>query len=147
MGNSLRKTYGPAIVYKSLLRFCSDFVSTAPAPLIYEAWDSRNNEAELPKADLFGISGWTYRDDEALLFVTCGLTLSTVDDVNLMREIALLDYLHTKIGTNEAIAVLDGSGAVVNQLVSQHFQIMPTGQSNLRNYRTAAIELSLTRAM
>ena len=143
-----RSTYGPAQIYKSMLRFCAGLVAAAPTAVLYESWDSRNDEAELPKVDLFGISGWSYRDDESLLFVSCGLTLSTINDTHLMREIDLLDFLHSRIGTNKTMPIVDTTtGAEVNTMVSKNFQILPTGQSTLRNYRTAAIDLRLTRAM
>lgn len=142
----LRTTYGPAQIYKSLLRFCDGLCTNAPHALEYYAWDSRNEEAELPRRDLVGISGWTYQDDEALLTVSFGLTVSTIEDINLMREIELLDYLHEIAGKGSTIPVLDMvSGLAINELAVSSFNILPTGQSLLRNYRTAALELALTR--
>ena len=140
-----RKTYGPAQIYKSLLRFVGDLADAAPHPLIYHAWDSRNDEAELPRADIIGISGWTYNDDQALLSVDMGVTLSTIDDINLMREVDLIDYCWANAGSGMEIPVRDVlTGQDINKLAVTEFRIVPSGQSVIRNYRTMALSMLLT---
>lgn len=143
----LRKTHGPAQVYKSLLRFCSDLCATSPHPVLYHAWDSRNEESELPRADLLGLSGWSYRDDGDLLYVSCGLSLSTIEDANLMREIEILDYIHEHAGRGNTVPIRDpNTGFEVNSLGVTAFEILPPGATLIRNYRTAALEMLLNRA-
>lgn len=141
-----RNTYGPAQVYKSILRFCGDLCETSPVLLRYHAWDSRGEENELPRQDLMGLSGWTYREDDGLIYISCGFTLSTIEDANLMREIDILDHVHANAGKGRTVPIRDmTTSEQINEMVISSFEIMPTGQSNLRNYRTAAVEMLLTR--
>lgn len=140
------KTYGPLQVYRSMLRFCTDFVAVSTVPLAYWSWDATDDLAELPSSNLFGLSGWSYRDDHAQLTVSCGLTLSSYNDLNLMNETSVMDALHQKTGLGDKWPIYDlTTGQPINEMAVSSFEIMPGGKATLRNFRSAAVELLLTR--
>ena len=141
----VRITHGPLQIYKSMMRFCSDFAASSPLPLQYYAWDSRDDVSEIPSVDVFGLAGWSYKDDQSLLHISFGLTLSTIYDRNLEREIEIMDYLWQKARTGSTLPVRDmTTGLEVNQLVVSSFELIPGDRALLRNYRSATMELLLT---
>jgi hypothetical protein len=131
-------------VYKSLVRHMVDTVDAAQlvSPgLTYHSWDARNEEAELPNNDLLGLSGWTFKEDRGLWLVHCGITLSTVNDENLLREVEIVDVIHDLWGEQKIIPLRDDQGNEYSQLVVEDFDLLPAGQSEKRNYRPLGLEL------
>lgn len=147
-----KKSYSPLVFYKSILRTASDFIAdlrtTTPASgLEYFSFDSRMEEAELPKIDLLGVAGWTFNDaGSGLVNVAFGLTVSTISDINLMREAAIVSRLYELAGVGDALPVRDPTtGAQINELVITDFDIGVPGMSEIRNYRPVKFEALLGR--
>jgi hypothetical protein len=131
-------------VYKSLVRHLVETTEAAQSispGLAYHSWDARNEEAELPNIDLIGLSGWTFKEDRGLWMVHCGITLSTVNDDNLLREVEIVDIVHDFWGEQKIIPLRDDQGNEYSQLVVEEFDLLPAGQSEKRNYRPLGLEL------
>lgn len=137
-------------IYKSLLRRVVDTIAEVQSQsispnLTYYAWDSRNDEAELEPFDLLGLGGWTFQENRGLWLIHTGLTLSTINDENLFREVEILGVIHEMWGENANIPLLDTeTGVEYTSLVSTEFEIMPAGTSEKRNFRPIGIELRRT---
>lgn len=137
-------------LYKSLLRHVHDIMDEAKAlglssTLDYYAWDSRGDVSETENRDLIGLAGWSFKENGGRWLVHAGVVLSTYNDENLFREIAILNFIHDKLGEQSKIPMRDKeTGDKVDELYVAEFEIMPAGQSELRNYRTVALELLRT---
>ena len=136
-------------IYKSLVRHLTDTVDaikkSGVAPGIeYYSWDSRGEENELPNVDLIGLAGWTLHENPGLWLIHAGISISTINDDHLFREASIIDAIHERWGEECAIPMRDDTGAEYTQLVVKEFEMLPSGQSELRNYRGIGLELKRT---
>lgn len=137
-------------IYRSLLRRVVETIDDVrdqgiSSTLTYYAWDSRNDQAELEAMDLLGLAGWTFRENKGLWMIHAGLTLSTLNDENLVREVAIMDVIHNRWGENASIPLYDiDEGTVYTNLVVSEFEVMPAGTSEKRNFRPIGLELKRT---
>lgn len=137
-------------VYKSIIRRVTDLIDelndTDRFGLItYHNWEERGQEKTLPKNTLIGTDGFAFDENEGLWLIRFSLAVSSYRDMNLLNEIELLDEINRRMGEGETIDLLEmENGEVQNQLVVTTFEVMPMGQSEIRNYRTIGIELKRT---
>lgn len=141
--------FGLINIYQSLVRHVVDTVdyirdTGVSSDIEYHDWDSRGDEAELPNVDLIGLAGWTFREDKGLWLVHAGVTISTINDDNLFREIRIADSIHDMWGEGKTVRLLDNDGEEQSQLVVNDFELMAAGQSEKRNYRPIGLELLRT---
>lgn len=141
-------TFRISNIYKSLVRQITDDVERAKAgvspDLQYHSWDTRAEEAELPPTDLVGLAGWTFDEDRGLWTVHCGITISTINDQHMLREIDLIDLFHDSWGEQRTIPLYDDAGTEAGQLMVDHFEILVAGYSEKRNYRPLGMTLRRT---
>lgn len=139
-----------APVYKSIMRAASDLIEQWNAShdspkLYYQDWESRSDEAKLPKATLLGIDGFSFDENEGRWLISFALGLSSFKDANLLNEIEILDWLQREVGQGQKIKLYEmEAGEEISELVVTTFQILPMAQSELRNYRTIGIEMKRT---
>jgi hypothetical protein len=137
-------------IYKSLVRHVVDCADEIKArgispDLSYHAFDSRGEEAELATNDLIGLAGWSFNENKGLWLIHAGITVSTINDENLFREIAIVDLIHDFFGEESLVPMRDPeTGEEYTQLVVKEFEMMPAGQSEKRNYRPIGLELKRT---
>lgn len=136
-------------IYKSLIRHCVDTVTAVrdkgvSFDIQYYAWDSRGDDAEMDVVDLFGLAGWTFKENGGLWEVHVGLTISTVNDENLLREATIIDAVHELWGEECTVAMRDDDGDEYSMLVVKEFEMLPAGQSEKRNYRPIGLTLKRT---
>jgi hypothetical protein len=111
----------------------------------YYAWDSRGSETELPNADLIGLIGWTFEENEGLPAIQMGILVSLVMDKNQFREVKILDTIRNNFvgigGDYKCIPLLTPStGVEYSQLQVSNFEIMPAGRSEVRSTRNVGVE-------
>lgn len=141
-----------APVYKSIVRATSDMIeqlnTSGRFPEIqYHDWESRADEAELPKKTLLGIDGFSFKENSGRWLISFAFGLSSYKDANLLNEIEILDWLQQEAGEKQKIKLLDmDDGSEVSELVVTDFTILPMSQSELRNYRTMGVELKRTES-
>jgi len=139
----------PAI-YKSIIRATSDLIRELNetglyGQIAYHNWEERGAEQTLPKYTLIGVDGFSFIENDGLWNIRYALALSSYNDVNLLNEIDLIARIHERFGEREKVDLLQLSdGAVASELVVSTFRMYPMSQSELRNYRTFAIELLRT---
>lgn len=136
-------------IYKSLVRHLVDTIEHArpvSPSLRYYSWDSRGEENELEAVDLVGLAGWTFKENRGLWQIHCGITLSTINDENLLREAEIIDAIHDRWGEESPVAMRDDTGAEYTQLIVKDFEMLPAGTSEKRNYRPLGLELLRTSA-
>jgi hypothetical protein len=136
-------------IYKSLLRSVSDLIKdvndNTALEAEYRSWESRDDEDKLPRKTLIGLSGYNFDENNGLWTVRCGVTISSLDDMNLMDETLILDIVHERFGFQKKLALRDPeTGDQISELYVSSFHIMPMSQSELRNYRTVGLELMRT---
>lgn len=139
-------------IYKSILRSAHELIdqiraTTTNQDIQYWAWETRADESELPKVDLFGLSSWGFEENGGLWKIRAGFAVSSYQDAHLLREVETLDVIHKQLGEGNKIPLRDPqTGEIFSELAVAEgsFEIMPMGQSELRNYRTIAIELLKT---
>lgn len=136
-------------IYASLLKHLVASIDKAvadgvSADLQYYAWDSRGDAAELPETDLIGLAGWSFGENRGLWEIHCGITISTLSDENLFREVALVDVIHELWGEEAIIPMLDDDGNEYTQLVVKEFDMLAAGQSEKRNFRPIGLTLRRT---
>lgn len=136
-------------IYKSIVKHLVDTIAEAVGEdisddLAYYPWDSHGDEAELPPSDLIGLAGWSFQENKGLWEIHCGITISTLNDENLFREVALVDAIHDRFGEECSIPMRDDTGAEYTQLVVKEFEMLPAGQSEKRNYRPIGLTLRRT---
>lgn len=137
-------------VYKSVLRAVGDLVkdiqSTMPDhPSRYWAWESRDDEDKMPREMLIGVNGFALDENLGQWLIRFGISISTVDDANLLTEAEIIDMIHDLFGEKKKIGLRDPeNGSVESELVSVHWEVMPMVQTQLRNYRSIGIELRRT---
>lgn len=138
-------------LYKSLVRHVQDTIAVVKTAGIspdisYYAWDSRGEVSEAEHKDLIGLAGWSFHENGGLWEVRSGLTLSTYNDINLFREVKILNVIHDMWGENCKIAMLDkDTGKEFTQMVVSDFDMLPGGGgAEQRNYRPIGIELLRT---
>lgn len=137
-------------VYKSIVRAVHDLVNdietTMPnQPVRYWAWESRLDEDQMPREMLVGLNGLALHENLGQWIIQCSITLSTVDDANLLVEADVIDMIHDRFGEKKKISVLDPDDAsVINELVCVDWQVLPMGQTQMRNYRSIGLELRRT---
>lgn len=136
-------------IYGSIIKHLVDTIEAAKTSgvspdLEYYAWDSRGDEAEMPADDLIGLAGWSFSENRGLWEIHCGITISTFNDENLFREVALIDAVHEKWGEDCVVPMLDDLGNEYTQLVVKEFDMLPAGQSEKRNYRPIGLTLRRT---
>lgn len=136
-------------LYKSVLRAAGDLVkdiqNSVDPEALYWDWENRNDEDKMPRQTLVGVNGFHFHENRGLWLINFGLTLSTIDDDNLMREAEIIDMVHSRFGEHQKISMLDpGDGTVISELVSTDFETMPMPPTQLRNYRTIGVELKRT---
>lgn len=132
------------------MRATSDLIKNLNAEgvygqIAYHNWEERGPEKNLPKYTLIGVEGFSFIENDGLWNIRYGLGLSSYNDVNLLNEIDLIARIHERFGEREKIDLLQLSdGALASELVVGAFRMYPMSQSELRNYRTFAIELLRT---
>lgn len=137
-------------VYKSLLRSVNDLIKdvaekTGDTDVRYWAWESRADEDKMPSGTVIGVDGYNFDENKGLWIIRAGITLSTRNDLNLMTETEILDIIHDHYGYQKKVNLLHpDTGELFSELYVVEFQVMPMGQSELRNYRTVGIELKRT---
>lgn len=137
-------------LYKSLVRSVNDLIkdvrdTTAVTDAEYWSWEARSDEDQMPTATLIGVDGYNFDENRGLWVIRMGITLSTYNDAHLLNEAVVLDRIHERFGFQNSVALLDPeTGEQFSELYVSDFQIMPMGQSELRNYRTVGIELMRT---
>lgn len=137
------------MIYKSLVRAVNDAITVVSERTAeecrYWAFESRADEDKMPTQTVIGLDGFTFHENKGLWMVRCGISLSTYNDRNNHEEAEILDILHELFGYHEKVDLRDPeTGEVFSQLVVTEFEIMPMGQSELRNYRTIGLELLRT---
>lgn len=140
-------TFRVSNIYKSLVRQINDDLVRArvASPAIkYHSWDTRGEDAELESVDLAGLAGWTFKEDRGLWVVHCGITISTINDDHLLREIDLVDVFHDTWGEQNVIPLRDDVGVEMSQLVVDDFELLVAGTSEKRNYRPLGMTLLRT---
>lgn len=146
----MQKLY--STVYKSVVRATTDLIeqitSTIPGITIrYWAWEDRMDEDKMPRETLLGVNGFSLDENRGLWVIRFGITLSTVDDANLLLEADLIDLIMEVFGEDRKIALLDPEDAsVLNELVSVDCRVLPMGQTQMRNYRSIGVEMRRTGA-
>jgi hypothetical protein len=134
-------------IYKSLVRHLVDTIETTTdvsSDLQYFSWDAADDIAELPTTDLIGLAGWTFSENRGLWEIHCGITLSTINDENLLREIELVDKIHDMWGEENPVPLRDDDGNEIAQLIVKEFDLLPAGKSEKRNYRPIGLTLRRT---
>lgn len=137
-------------VYKSVVRAVNDLVkdiqSTMPDQNArYWSWEDRMDEDQMPRVMLVGVNGFSFDENLGLWLIRFGLTISTVDDANLLQEADVIDMTHERFGEKQTIFLRDPeTGDVESELVSVHWEVLPMGQTQVRNYRTIGVELRRT---
>lgn len=137
-------------IYKSLLRAVNDLVvelqqETGDMGIRYWAWEGRMDEDKMPTETLVGLDGYNFDENKGLWIIRAAITISSYNDANLHQESEMLDLIHEKFGYHKKVDLrLPDSGEVFSQLFVTEFQVMPMGQSEMRNYRTCAFELLRT---
>lgn len=113
--------------------------------LDYFAFDSRGEQAELEPHDLLGLAGWSFNENRGLWVIRAGINISTINDINLFREIEIIDALHDLFGEGCTVPMRDPvTGDEYTQLVVSEFDLMPASYSEKRNYRPIGLELRRT---
>lgn len=142
--------YSLTSIYKSLIAKVQEIIQDVQAAGIsqniqYHAFDSRGDITELPDTDLIGLVDWTYAENGGLSTVTSGLLLSTRDDQNLFKEVAILDIIRKhcvdKPGKFNTWRIYDDNGEVYTVFQVSDFEVLPSGRSEVRNTRHVGIEL------
>lgn len=138
-----------SLLQKSLVRHLVDTLETIKSRGIcsdigFHAWESRGDEDELPNIDLIGPSGWTFREDRGLWVINFGITVSTVNDENLMREAEIGDVIYEMWGEHEVVPLRNDIGDQISELVVSEFEMLVAGQSEKRNYRPFGLALLRT---
>jgi len=139
-------------LYKSLVRHVQDTITEIKnqgisTDIRYYSWDSRGEEQELPAVDLLGLSGWSFRENGGLWEVRSGLTLSTLNDENLFRELQILNVVHDMWGESCKVKMLNKTTAEqFSEMVVSDFDVLPAGNAEKRNYRPIGIELLRTES-
>lgn len=142
-------TFRISNIYKSLVRHVVETMEEiqrrgVSTNIQYHDWDSRGDEAELPNVDLIGLSGFTFSENRGLWIVHCGITLSTMNDNNLIREIELIDVIHDYWGEALTIPLRNDVGEEHSQLMVDEFEMLAAGTSEKRNYRSIGLALMRT---
>lgn len=137
-------------VYKSIVREITDMIEELNASglhptLEYHNWENRANENELPKVTLIGLDGFTFDENEGRWLIRYAMGISSYLDENMLNEIELIGAIHERLGEGKKITLRNMiDGEAENELVVSAFKMMPMAQSEIRNYRTIALELLRT---
>ena len=144
----MSKTY--STLYKSAVRAVNDLIkdirtTTGDQSVRYWSWENRTDEDKMPREPLIGINGFAWDENSGLWLVRFGITISTVDDANLLDEADMIDMIHERFGQGKTFLMRDPtSGTPINELVVTAFEVMPMGQTQLRNYRSVHLEVKRT---
>jgi len=141
-----------APLFKSILRYTSETIEEINAAGVYPEvryhdWESRGDEDKLPRCTLIGVEAFGFHENRGLWDIRFGLGVSSYRDANLLDEIELIDFLHTRFGEGRKVplyAVSGDNAEQISELVSTDFQSLPMSQSSYRNYREIGIELKRT---
>lgn len=144
----MRKLY--STIYKSVVRATNDLVkelqaTTGDQGLRYWSWEDRVDEEKMPRVTLVGVNGFSFDENSGLWLIRFGLTISTVDDANLLDEADMIDVMHERFGEKKTFPLRDPeTGEQFNELVCVHFEVLPMGQTQIRNYRSIGVEIRRT---
>lgn len=135
-------------VVRAIVEMIEEIEATAPTlnPK-YQSWENRLDEDKLPRQLLIGLNGYSWEENGGLWTIRFGITISTVDDANLINEDEVIDIIHEHFGEKKKVALVALVDEVVeefNELVSVDFQVLPMTPTQMRNYRTIGIELKRT---
>lgn len=136
-------------IYKSLVRSVNDLIDVVASetgePCAYWAFESRADEDKMPPITVLGVDGFTFHENKGLWMIRAGISLSTRNDRNNHEEAEILDIVHRLFGYHQKVALRHPeTGEVFSELYVTEFDVMPMGQSELRNYRTIGLELLRT---
>lgn len=100
----------------------------------YWSWEDRMDEDKMPREPLVGINGFTFDENSGMWLVRFGITISTVDDANLMVEAEVIDLAHERFGVKTKFFMRHpDTGEILNELVVTSFKVMPMRQIQMRN--------------
>jgi len=140
-------------VYKSIIRTVVDMIDSLnqqqiiEKPIEFHNWESRGEEANLPKSTLIGVDGFSFDENDGRWMIRFALAISSYLDANLLNEVELIGIIHETLGKNCKVPLRElSAGEVVSELVVTEFRVLPMAQSEIRNYRTIGIELNRTGA-
>lgn len=139
-----------APVYKSVMRRITDVIEELNTlgrfpPIDYHNFESRGEEDKLPQLILIGLDGFAFNPNQGLWTIRTALAISTLRDFNLHTEIEMIDELERRLGEGEKVPLLNmETGDMENELVVSAFEVLPMGQSEIRNYRVLGMELLRT---
>lgn len=135
--------------YKSVVRAVNDTIKDIQIAtghqLKYWDWENRMDEDKMPRETLFGVNGFSWEENGGLWLIRFGITLSMVDDDNLIGEAEIIDIIHERFGEKQKIKLRDpDNGDETNELVSVAFEVLPMGPTQVRNYRSIGVEVLRT---
>lgn len=137
-------------LYKSVVRSIGDLIKDivdagGEKGLRYWSWENRIDEDQMPRVPLVGLNGFSWDENGGQWIVRFGITISTVDDANLLEEADMIDTIHQRFGEGKKISLRNpDSGEIENELKCVHFEVLPMGQTQVRNYRSVGIEILRT---
>jgi hypothetical protein len=146
----MQKLY--STIYKSVVRAANDLVKEIAATagnetLEYWTWENRMDEDQMPRVPLMGVNGFSLDENLGMWLIRFGITLSTIDDANLLDEADMIDAIHDAFGEKKKIDLLDPvTGEKTSELVVTAFEVLPMGQTQMRNYRSIGLEAKRTAA-
>jgi hypothetical protein len=105
------------------------------------------DEDQMPRVPLMGVNGFSLDENLGMWLIRFGITLSTIDDANLLDEADMIDAIHDAFGEKKKIDLLDPvTGEKTSELVVTAFEVLPMGQTQMRNYRSIGLEAKRTAA-
>jgi hypothetical protein len=144
---SIESFYKSSIKCIELIR-AQILATGASTNMAYHAWDSRGQETELPNADLIGLVGWSFAENDGLPVIQAGILVSLVLDVNQFREVKIMDIIRNTFVDKTGFATMPlydpVTGLELTQLQVSDFEIMPAGRSEIRSTRNVGVEFIRT---
>lgn len=137
-------------IYKSLQRSIVEIIEdiktqTGNQNISYWAWENRADENELAKESLIGIAEFDFTENRGLWMIRYAIGLSPWEDLNLGKQLAMLDVIHDAVGERKKVNLLNpDTGELISELVVTGFHIAPSATTEMRNYRTISVELMRT---
>lgn len=134
--------------FLSLVKFCKATSAECASALSIQApefvnFDAHANLDTLPQRDILGITGYSIHMDDKFPTIFVGFALSTYQDKDMLRHMAIMDILFSRLEVNSTISTyrtehptqVDGYMIVANGPLLEPVELMDIRTLQVLNVR------------
>lgn len=135
--------------FLSMVKFCKDFATSAGGtlsitPPVFVNFDAHASFTTIPTVDIIGPVGFSWHEDQ-MITVHTGIAISTYNDPDNLRHIALMDLLIEQLRPTMKVPIYTMVGGVPTatswMVVKADVAVEPTARDVTRSVQVITVQM------